>query len=246
MTFCEQSKQRLARDLRHGVPYCHVDGADSHGALAVATRFLIRHQRCPDFIWIEVVTAFVDQRLRIGFHQPWREPLSGQPTLSVTAVGVEAVPDDRLALAHDIGHDGNKARRHLGEVDIGVADRRGDRFGNFADVEDTNGHGFRFRTSVRCSCDRLLACRRPVQDAVLSRKYGSTGPWTLIVSGFPKRSLALPAVTRTHPSLTQYSSTLVFSTPLKRTPTPRSSAAASWCGLFGFLAKRSGGTSSIG
>src|SRR5829696_6978689 len=64
--------------------------------------------------------------------------------------------------------------------------------------------------------------------------------------GLPARSLAEPAATRIQPSLTQYSSTLVFSTPLKRTPTPRSSAAASWYGLFGFLAKRSGGTSSIG
>src|SRR4249920_1724039 len=64
------------------------------------------------------------------------------------------------------------------------------------------------------------------QDAALSRKYGSTGPCTLMVSGLPWRSFALPAVTRTQPSLTQYSSTLVFSTPLKRIPTSRASSAS--------------------
>src|SRR4051812_3545258 len=63
-------------------------------------------------------------------------------------------------------------------------------------------------------------------DYFLSRKYGSTGPCTLIVNGLPWRSLALPAVTRTQPSLTQYSSTLVFSTPLKRMPTSRERISA--------------------
>ena len=37
------------------------------------------------------------------------------------------------------------------------------------------------------------ACR---QGFCWSLKYGSTGPWTLMVSGLPWRSLALPAVTR--------------------------------------------------
>src|SRR3984893_8646440 len=64
------------------------------------------------------------------------------------------------------------------------------------------------------------------QDGSLSRKYGSTGPWTFMVSGLPWRSLALPAVTRTQPSLTQYSSTLVFSAPLKRMPTSRATTSA--------------------
>ena len=60
-----------------------------------------------------------------------------------------------------------------------------------------------------------------------SLKYGSTGPLSLMVSGLPLRSSALPAATRIQPSLTQYSSTLVFSWPAKRMPMPRSSSAAS-------------------
>ena len=60
-----------------------------------------------------------------------------------------------------------------------------------------------------------------------SRKYASTGPFSLMVSGLPLRSSALPAATRIQPSLTQYSSTLVFSCPAKRMPMPRSSNASS-------------------
>ena len=44
----------------------------------------------------------------------------------------------------------------------------------------------------------------------------------------------------------QYSSTLVFSTPLNTIPTPRSNNAASWCGLLGLMARRSGGVSVMG
>ena len=46
-------------------------------------------------------------------------------------------------------------------------------------------------------------------------------------------------------SLTQYSSTSRRSTPRKRTPTPRASAASSWNGLEGSTLSRSGGTSVI-
>jgi hypothetical protein len=54
-----------------------------------------------------------------------------------------------------------------------------------------------------------------------SRKYGSTLPLSRMVSGLPLRSTALPAVTRIQPSLTQYSSTLVFYLPSKRMPMSR-------------------------
>src|SRR3546814_5959403 len=51
-----------------------------------------------------------------------------------------------------------------------------------------------------------------------SLNQGSTVPLTLTVIGLPRRSSALPNGSRTQPSLTQYSSTLVFSSPLTRTP----------------------------
>lgn len=63
-------------------------------------------------------------------------------------------------------------------------------------------------------------------SSVFDRKYGSTFPLSLMVSGLPRRSLALPAVTRSQPSLTQYSSTLMVSTPLRRMPTSCASTSA--------------------
>src|SRR4051794_7405215 len=72
---------------------------------------------------------------------------------------------------------------------------------------------------ARLDCFVASAPRKDAQD--LSRKYGSTGPCSLMVSGLPWRSFAAPAGTRIQLSLTQYSSTLVFSAPLKRMPTSR-------------------------
>src|SRR5262245_9452136 len=59
------------------------------------------------------------------------------------------------------------------------------------------------------------------------QKYGSTVPLSLMVIGLPKRSLDFPAATRIQPSLMQYSSTLVFSAPLKMMRTSRASTSSS-------------------
>src|SRR5512139_2936764 len=66
-----------------------------------------------------------------------------------------------------------------------------------------------------------------------------------MVIALPLRSTARPAATRIQPSLTQYSSTLVFSLPLKRMPTPRSSSPALKYGLLGSEDRRSGSSSLI-
>ena len=211
MTLGQQAEQRLAGDLRHRVPHRHVDGADRDRALAMAARLFVRHQRRPDLVRIEIVAGLIEQGLRIGLGQPRRKALADQPALPVAAVGIEAVADHRPAVAHRVGDDGDQARRHLGEIDIGVADRRGDRLCDFADVDDADGHGggFLIVRHARPSCRRIhvltvLAARKDVDgrdepghdnvaiaamtrphDAALSRKYGSTGPCTLIVSGLP-------------------------------------------------------------
>src|SRR3954471_14470963 len=56
----------------------------------------------------------------------------------------------------------------------------------------------------------------------------------------PWRSTVLPTASRTQPSLTQYSSTLLRSMPLNLIPTPRSSSSALWKGLEGLVESRSG------
>src|SRR4051794_4633685 len=140
MALGEQAEQRLARDLRYRIPHRHVDGADRDGALAVATRLLVGHHRAPDLVRVEIVAGSVQQRFRIGLQDARGKALADQAALAVAAVGVKAVADDALAVAHDVGDDGNEARRHLGEIDIGVADRRRDRLRDLADVDDADGH----------------------------------------------------------------------------------------------------------
>jgi hypothetical protein len=107
----------------------------------MAAGLLVGHHGGPDLVGVEIVAAGIEQRLGIGLLQPRRKTFADQAALPVTAVGIEAVADHPLAVADGIGDDGDEARRHLGEVDIGVTDRRGDRLCDFADVDDADGHG---------------------------------------------------------------------------------------------------------
>ena len=59
MALGQQTKQRLARDLRHRVPHRHVDGADRDRALAMAARLFVCHQGRPDLVRIEIVAGLV-------------------------------------------------------------------------------------------------------------------------------------------------------------------------------------------
>ena len=134
----QQAEQRLAGDLRRRVPDRHVDRADGDRALAVAARLLVRHHGGPDLVRIEVVAALVEKALGRRLQDAVAEALADQAALAVAAVRVEAVADDRPAVAHHVGDDRHKARGHLREVDVGVADRRGDRLGDLADVDDAH------------------------------------------------------------------------------------------------------------
>jgi hypothetical protein len=134
----KEAKQRLVGDLRHRVPRRHVDGTDRDRALAVPARLLVLHQHRPDAVGIEVVPRIVEQRPRLRLEQPRRKPLADQPALAVAAVRVEAVADDRLAVADHVRDQCDVRQRHLGEVDVRIGDRRGDRHRLLADVDDAH------------------------------------------------------------------------------------------------------------
>ena len=131
--------QRLARDLGHGVPDRHVERADRHRALAVAARLFVGHHAGPDLVRVEVVAGLIEQGRGLGLEHARAKAFADQLALAVAAVGVEAVADDRLAVAHHVGDDGDQAERHLREVDVGVADVRLDGPGRFEDVDDFHG-----------------------------------------------------------------------------------------------------------
>src|SRR5215212_336558 len=134
----QQAEQRLALDLRDRVPDRHVDGADGDRALAVPAGLLVRHHGRPDLGRVDVVAGVVHQALGVRFEDAVAEALADQPALAVAAVGVEAVADDRPAVAHHVGDHGHEARRHLAEIDIGVADGRGDRLRDLADFDNAH------------------------------------------------------------------------------------------------------------
>ena len=136
--FGEQLEQRLARNFGYGIPDCHVQRADGHGAFAVATGFFVLHHRAPGAMGIDVVTDGVEQGRGVGFQQPRGEPLADQAALAVTSVGVEAITDDGATVDFDVGDHGDQAGGHFAEIDIGVADRRCDQLGDFTDVGNAN------------------------------------------------------------------------------------------------------------
>ena len=141
---CRSASRRnsgLPRDLRHRVPHRHVDRADRHRAVAVPARLLVRHHAGPDAIRIEILLRRVQQRSRIGLQDARGEAFADQPALAVAAIGIEPVADHAPSVALDVGHHGDKARCHLREIDVGVADRRADRLRDLAHVGDAYWHG---------------------------------------------------------------------------------------------------------
>ena len=135
----KQSEQRPPRDLRHRVPHGHVDGADRDRALAVSAGLLVLEHRGPHLVRIEILPGVVLQRFRFRLQDARPDALANQRTLTIATVGIEPVADDRLAIAHHVGHDRDEAQRHLGEIDVCVSDRRRDGLGHFSYVDDADG-----------------------------------------------------------------------------------------------------------
>src|SRR5262249_60202817 len=99
----EQPIQRLSGDLRDGVPDRHVHRADGDRPLAVAAWLFIHHHPIPDLRRIEIGSIRLEERARLSFQKARDESLAQEATLSVPAVGVEAVADHSPALAPDFG-----------------------------------------------------------------------------------------------------------------------------------------------
>ena len=135
----EKLEERLAFNLGDRVPNSHVDGADGNRALAVTSGLLVGHHAGPNLGRVEVVTALVEQALGLGLEQARAEAFADQRSLSVASIGVEAVADDWLAIADHVGDDRDQAQRHLGEIDVGVANLRLDGLGFFANIDDLHG-----------------------------------------------------------------------------------------------------------
>jgi len=138
LAFGDEAEEGLAGDLGRRVPYRHVERSDGDRALAVASRLLVRHHGGPDPVRIEIAAALVEKALGRRLQDAVAEALADEAALAVPSVRVEAVADDAPPVAHDIGDDRHEARGHLREIDVGVTDRRGDRLGDLANVDDAH------------------------------------------------------------------------------------------------------------
>ena len=138
ITIGKQAIQRLAFDLRHRVPHRHVDGADRYRTLAMPAGFFVGHQGFPDGERIEVIVLMIDQSFRVGFGDPRQKAIAHQRALTVATVGVEAVTDDRFAVANHVRNDRDDRAGHLRKVDVGIGDRGSDGDGFFTDIDDTH------------------------------------------------------------------------------------------------------------
>ena len=139
MAFGQHPEQRLAFDFCNRVPDRHIQRADGNRALTVPARLLVLHHGRPNFGRIDVVARIVHQAFGIGFKDPCAEALPDQATLAVTAIGIEAVADNRFSVPHNVGDHGHEACGHLSEVDVGVADRGRNWLRDFTNVNDTHG-----------------------------------------------------------------------------------------------------------
>ncbi len=134
----EHPEQRLAGDLCRRIPDRHVERADGDRALTMPARLLVRHHRRPKLVRIKVVTGIIEHGTWIGLQDPVAKPLPNEPPLAIATVGIEAIADDAPPIPRHIRHHGHQAGGHLREIDISVADRRGDRLGYFTNINDAH------------------------------------------------------------------------------------------------------------
>jgi hypothetical protein len=89
-----------------------------------SSRLFVLHQGLPDAVGIEILFGIGKERLGGRLKQAGSEALADESALAVAAVGVEAVADDRGAVANDVCDDCYERAGHLGEIDVRVGDWR--------------------------------------------------------------------------------------------------------------------------
>ena len=87
----------------------------------MAAGLLVTHHGFPDFMRTKNA-SIIEQCVRLGLQRAWNEPLTHQGTLTIAPIRIEAITNNRLAVADDVGHDGDQTQRHLGKIDVRVTD----------------------------------------------------------------------------------------------------------------------------
>ncbi|MCY1444315.1 hypothetical protein D9M71_607800 [compost metagenome] len=98
----------------------------------------VGHQGFPDGKRIQVVVLMIDERIWISFGDTRQEAITHQRALTIATIGVEAVADDRFAIANHIRDDSDDRAGHFRKIDVGIGDWGSDRNCFFTDVYDTH------------------------------------------------------------------------------------------------------------
>ena len=131
--------ERQAGQLGGQIPGGHVDHRHGDRSFAVTAGLLVTHRGVPDPGGIEHAGVRVAERIGGCGQDPWEQPLAEDPALGVAPVGVEPVPDHRIAVSGLVGHQGRDADGHSGEVDGGVAHAGADGNGDLPGIDDPHG-----------------------------------------------------------------------------------------------------------
>ena len=105
----------------------------------MSPRLFAGHHHVPHAVRVEVAGPFIEERFRVSGQYARDEAVAQESAHGVASVGVEAVADDRLAIAYDVGRHRDHGGGHAGEVDDGVPDIGAHARGRFADVQDAHG-----------------------------------------------------------------------------------------------------------
>jgi hypothetical protein len=102
----------------------------------VAAGLLVHEHAIPGAVRVDVAAVVRGEVALLRLHEARDEALAHERALPVAPVGVEAVAHHAPAVPHGVGHDGHERQRHLGEIDVRVADGRSDRVRLFAYFQD--------------------------------------------------------------------------------------------------------------
>src|SRR6202041_1022539 len=147
--------------------YGHVQHAYSDRSFTVAAGLFVAHENVPDAGGIEIVAGIVEQRLSLRGLQARDEAIPQEATRRIAPVGIKTESNDGLAVANDVGDEGQDTDGHLAEINKRVANRRFDRDHRFADVN--NPHEFtcrwrRYGLMKVATAAAVRECRKRYRD----------------------------------------------------------------------------------
>src|ERR1700716_755412 len=143
----------------------------------MSSGLLIPHNDVPNLERIEILAGVIEQTIWLCRQQSRHKPVTQKAARRVSAVGIETVTDNGLAIAHYVCDYCEGTHRHLTEVDVGVANVRFNGDGDFANIDDL--HSF---TSLSRNASRLRVSPRPGASGIVKIPFTGAGGFRKSIS----------------------------------------------------------------